>query len=1001
MRIVGGGAFGIYAALGALLAAGCHGGSGSPKAQPCTGASCVAITLSSISVAPSTATIPAGIQQPFTATATFSDGTVEDVSTAVTWSTSDVAVASFVASGVVKGNQAGSVTVTATFQDISGAAQLGVTPAAAVSLTIDPTTASLSMGMTAACSAYATFSDGSKHDVTASAAWSSSDTSVATVSGGTISAVGKGAAVVSASFSGVGASAPVSVTDAVLQSIAVYPGASSFATGTATMLVAVGSYSDQSTRTLTADVVWASDDAAVSISTSGGQTTASGQQLGSAHVTATFSGITSPPVTLVVTSATLVSLAVTPSTVSMPAGLTQQLAATGTFSDGTTQDLTVQAAWSSSGAQVAAVSNAPGSAGQVTAVQAGSAVVTATIFTTSGTCDVSVTQAVLQALAVSPASASVTPGSALQLSATATYSDGTTRDLTAAAVWSSSDAAIATVLGGTARGVAKGQATISAALGGFTASAQLAVVDPVLRSLTLSPSSATLALGSVVQLALIGTYSDATARDLTSSATWSSTDPAVAAVGVGGVTGVAGGTATISASFGGLTAYAPVAVTAAALVQIDVEPQLPVLPTLFDQAFTAIGIYSDGSKQDLTAQATWATGDRTVATVSAAGVVHPAVAGATSVSASSGGVTGSTTLTVSTATLQAIEVDPPTASIAKGTATSVAAIGTYSDGSTLDLTSHATWSSSDDAVVGVIATAGALSAEGRAVGAATVTASFAGVSGAASITVTPSPLASIAIDPLSISIADGSSQQLALTGVLQDGTAQVLTSDPEVIWTSSDPQVAAVSRGLVTTVAPGTATVTATLLGFSATCDVTVRPAAIVGVAISPASASVPAGYQLRFTATGTYSDGTTQDVSALATWTSSSTGVAVVSSSTSGGTPGLATAIASGSTTITASYGGASASAALTVTAPTLQSIAVTPNPFTVLRGGKQQLTATGTFSDGSTVDVTQQCTWSSSSRSVAWVSKSGVVTGTKAGSVTITAKKANKKGSATGTVQ
>jgi len=272
MRTVRGGAsFGIYAVLGALLAAGCHGGNGSTRAQPCTGASCVAITLSSISVAPSTATIPAGVQQPFTATATFSDGTVEDVSTAVTWSTSDEVVASMVAAGVVKGNHAGSVTVTATFQDVSAAAQLSVTPATAVSLSIDPATASLAMGTTGACSAYATFSDGSKHDVTASATWWSSDTSVATVSGATISAVGKGAATVWASFSGVSASAPVSVTDAVLQSIAVYPGASSFASGTATTLVAVGSYSDQSTRTLAAGVSWASDDAAVLISTSGGR----------------------------------------------------------------------------------------------------------------------------------------------------------------------------------------------------------------------------------------------------------------------------------------------------------------------------------------------------------------------------------------------------------------------------------------------------------------------------------------------------------------------------------------------------------------------------------------------------------------------------------------------------------------------------------------------------------------------------------------------------------
>jgi uncharacterized protein YjdB len=907
-----------------------------------------------------------------------------------------------VSGGTIHGVAQGAATVSASFRGVSASLPVSVTTAVLTSISVGGAS-SFPLGVDQAFTATGTFSDLTQQDLTAQATWATGDSAVATVSpSGLVHPVAAGPTTVTAALNGLSGSTDLTVSSAMLQSIDVIVDDSTFAAGTTVTLQAVGTYSDLSTQQLTTGVTWASDDlSVVNISTAGQQAIAQGVQKGTAHVTASY-GLTSPPTLLTVTGAKVVSLAVTPATVPLLPGLTGQLTATGTFSDGTTQDVTTQVAWSTSADHVATVSNAPTTAGRVTGLATGTATVTASLSNVSASSGISVAAATLQQLTVSPATTSAAPGSAVQFRVEGAYSDGSTLDLTSSATWTSSDPTVATVSGGTARGVHKGVATISATKDGLTGSAQLTVTDPVLQSLTLSPASTTLPVGSVSHLALVATYSDAITRDVTGSALWSTADASIATVDAGAVTGLAGGTVTITASFGGLTATAPVTVSNAALLEIVVDPQQTTLPPLFDQAFTATGIYSDGQRVDLTGQVTWATGDTSVGTISPSGLVHPLAAGATSISATLGAVTGSTVLTISNATVQSVEIDPPIASIAKGTAVALQAIATYSDGSVLDVSSQATtaWSSSAPSAVTVVATGTQIAAEGRAVGTATVTANFGGTSGTASITVSASPLVSIAIDPASLSIPKGLSQQLTLTGTRQDGMTQDLTVDPGVIWTSSDPKVAAVSGGMVTSVAAGTATITASLLGLQVTSELTVTSATILSLAVTPPTASLPVGYQTTFKAIGTYSDATTQDVTALATWTSSRTSVAVVS--TSGGTLGQATATATGSTTITASYGGASATSTLTVTNPTLVSVAVTPNPFSVAVGGKKQLVAKGTFTDGTTLDITRQCNWSSSPKNVAWVSKKGgLVTGTTSGSVTVTAKKGSKKGTATGTVQ
>lgn len=158
----------------------------------------------------------------------------------------------------------------------------------------------------------------------------------------------------------------------------------------------------------------------------------------------------------------------------------------------------------------------------------------------------------------------------------------------------------------------------------------------------------------------------------------------------------------------------------------------------------------------------------------------------------------------------------------------------------------------------------------------------------------------------------------------------------------------------------------------------------VQGTAIQPPTATIAVAGTQQFRAIVTLTNGQTEDVTADATWTSSSTAIATINGS------GLATGVSAGVAIITASFDGFSASAKLTVTAanaPALKSIAVTPNPATVPAGQTVAFTAKGTFSDNSTQDLTTQVTWTSSNTKFATIAATGIATGVASGQLTITA--------------
>ena len=271
------------------------------------------------------------------------------------------------------------------------------------------------------------------------------------------------------------------------------------------------------------------------------------------------------------------------------------------------------------------------------------------------------------------------------------------------------------------------------------------------------------------------------------------------------------------------------------------------------------------------------------------------------------------------------------------------------------------------------------------------------------LTVTSAVLLSISVTPSGANVPVGLVQRLTATGTFSDGSTQDLTASSS--WISSATTIAQVSNaagseGEVTGVAPGTVTVTASYGGVTGAAPLTVTSATLVSIAVTPANARLPAGYSLQYTATATYSDSSTRNVTTQVTWASSNTAIATISNAAS--SQGLAMGVAASATPVqvTGTLSGVSGSTPLTVTSSKLSTVAITPSPFSVAAGSAIQLTATGTFQDGTVLDVTRQCTWLTSSRAIATVSRTGAVTGAAAGSVTITGKRGPKQGSASGTV-
>jgi len=1007
-------------------------------------------TLQSISIQ-AVAPLPIGQTVNLVATGVFADGSKQDVTSQATWSSSDATIATVgntaTTKGQVTGVAVGTVTVTATMQAVSGTVQINVVAKKITSIGITPTQPILQRGVTQPFMATAVYDDNSTGDVTQQATWSTADTGVLTVvatgaSAGLATAVAAGTTSITATLGGISGTTSVTVTAPTLTSISVTPATATLFVGTTSPFKAQGTYSDLSTADLTDSVTWSTDTTTVaSVSNAAGtRGLVTALAVGTTNLMASLSGVVGTAI-VTVSVVPLVSIAVTPNPLNLPLGLTLPLKATATYGDKSTQDVTTSATWTVGDSSIATVGNVGTAAGQVTGMKVGSTTVTATLSGISGSATVTVANPNLVSIAVAPATATVSAGNTQAFTATGTYDNSTTLDITTQVTWSSSNIAVAQVsnaagTNGLATSLTRGTATITASMQGVQGTATLTVTAPTLVAITLTPASATIAVGATQAYTVRAVYANGTTGPLT-GASWSSSSTGVATIAAGGgpgggatATGVGAGTTTITVSYGtdggvSLSDTATLTVTAPrTLIDIRLTPASATILVNGSQAYTVDGDYNDGTTTPIATGVTLTTSDGTVAAVAGGGrgapggglLVNGVGAGTATVTAtySAGGQTFTDTATITVQAPQQVGlyITPATASVRVGATQQFSAMATWNDGTSTNVTATASWTTSDGTVA-TITTAGGRGGGGgggglaTGVGAGTVTinASSAGFSATATLTVTAPVLTSLVITPATATIQVNLTQTFVATAVYDDGTSAVVTGS--AVWSSSDGTIAVMSvagggrggggvvgGGTATGLAVGSATISASYtengVTVTGTALLTVTNPPLLSLEITPTNPTVGLASQYQaFVATAIYTDYSTRNVTASATWSSSDGTVAVVSSSA--GTAGRATLLTAGTTTITATYDGMSASTTLTVVTKKVTEIQVTPTNPTAVLGINQAFVATAVYDDGSTGAVTAGATWTSSDTMVASVGSSagsaGVATPITAGSTTISA--------------
>ncbi len=174
-----------------------------------------------------------------------------------------------------------------------------------------------------------------------------------------------------------------------------------------------------------------------------------------------------------------------------------------------------------------------------------------------------------------------------------------------------------------------------------------------LTGISVSPDGNTIQLGNTQQFSAMGTfqYNNGPTGDVSGRTEWSSSDSTIATVDANGLaTGVAYGTVTIK---GTCDCYShkvvlTVGTQDVSLSSIAVTPSAKSIAVAKTQQFTATGTYSNNSTKDLTSSVTWTSSDTTVATIDSRGLATAVAAGTATIKASSGSISGNTTLTVTT-----------------------------------------------------------------------------------------------------------------------------------------------------------------------------------------------------------------------------------------------------------------------------------------------------------------------------------------------------------------
>ncbi|WP_341837241.1 Ig-like domain-containing protein [Chitinophaga pollutisoli] len=826
--------------------------------------------------------------------------TLANATTGGTWSSSDLAVATIAANGEVTAIAAGTTTITYTVTNASGCV---ATTTATVTVNALPTVGIIT-GTTDVCVAGTT----TLANATTGGVWSSSDLAVATIAAnGEVTAIAAGTTTIT--YTVTNASGCVATTTATV-TVNALPTVGTI-TGTTDVCVA-------GTTTLanaTTGGVWSSSDLAVATIAANGEVTA----IAAGTTTITYT-VTNASGCVATTTAT-VTVNALPTAGTITGTTDVCVAGTTTLANATTGGT-----WSSSDLAVATIA----ANGEVTAIAAGTTTITYTVTSASGCLATTTTIVTVNAL---PTVGTITGTTDVCVAGTTTLANATI-----GGVWSSSDLAVATIAAnGEVTAIAAGTTTIT-----YTVTNASGCVATTTTTVTVNALPTAGTITGTTDVCIAGTT---TLANTTTGGTWSSSDPAIAAIAANGeVTAIAAGTTTITYTV--TNASGCVAATTATVT----VNALPTAGTI--TGTTDVCVAGTTTLANATIGGVWSSSDLAVATIAANGEVTAIAAGTTTITYTVTNASGCVATTTTTVTVNAL----PTAGTITGT-TDVCIAGTTTLANT---TTGGTWSSSDPAIAAIAAN-GEVTA--IAAGTTTITYTVTNASGCvaattATVTVNALPTAGTITGTTDVCVAGTTTLANATTG----GT-----------WSSSDLAVATIAaNGEVTAIAAGTTTITYTVTNASGcvattTATVTVNALPTVGIITGTTDVCVAGSTTLANATTG-------------GVWSSSDLAVATIAAN------GEVTAIAAGTTTITYTVTNASGCVATTTATVTVNAL---PTAGTIT--GTTEVCVAGTTT---LANATTGGTWSSSDLAVATIAANGEVTAIAAGTTTITYTVTNASG-------
>jgi trimeric autotransporter adhesin len=546
---------------------------------------------------------------------------------------------------------------------------------------------------------------------------------------------------------------------------------------------------------------------------------------------------------------------------------------------------------------------------------------------------------------------------------------------------------------------AAGTAQVVAQMNGQRVEVSLTVIAPEadVIAIQVEPQGITVPEGFAVPVQLLAFYSDGQVREVSDIADWSSLAPSLVRVdfndfGAPLLFGLAVGAGDVRATFGAFSADVAVTVEAASLEQIDIVPATAFVPAGSTNALEAIGRFSDGTYLNVTDGVVWESSNLQVATISndsgAKGIVTGLAEGEVEISAISvgGEATGVAQLTVTPAEIISLDITPALIELAAGLSITVRASAVLTNQDAIDVTQEAIWAVAEPDMAFLSGGTGFLPLRLETVvpGETVLTATYAGVTAEAQVSISAAVLEAVELEPQDLVMSAGTDRQLIFTGTYSDGEHNNINAN--ATWTTSDPEIAVVTEsppGRVSSQTPGTSTIMASFAGLSATTEVTVTDAVVVAVQVFPALVTAPAGDDVLFNAYAIYSDDTQRWITQESTWEVGDAAIASVSNAL--GEKGKAVGQVPGSTTVVVNFDGFSDAATLHVSDAEIDYAFAVPLYMGLHVGQKQMGRMLAAYTNGVTLEVGDQSTWISADPSIAQVSNAagnrGQVTGLSAG--------------------